>query len=229
VRILLVDDDAEIRIGFTAALIRRGHEVTTAGTVAEARVLAATAPDIGIIDVMLPDGDGFSLCREIRARWHFPTLMLTARDDESDMVGGLEAGADDYVVKPVSAAVLEARLRAIIRRQDDPAVAEPAAVPRQVLRAGDVQIDESAMEVRVGDSVLPLSVTEYRLLVELVHNRGNTLTRQHLIDEVWHESPPNTPRVVDTTIQRLRSKLADHGVENPRLHTLRGFGYRLEC
>jgi DNA-binding response OmpR family regulator len=223
-RILLVDDDPEIRLGFTAALKRRGHQVVTAASVETALSLAGMdAPDVGVIDVMLPDGDGFSLCRAIRTRWGFPTVMLTARDDDVDVVGGLEAGADDYVVKPVSAPVLEARLRAVLRRSS---TAERTS-REPVVTIGDLEIDEGAAEARVQGTALPLSATEFRLLAELARNHGQALSREHLIDEVWRENPPNTPRVVDTAMQRLRARLADAHLDEPALETLRGFGYRL--
>lgn len=223
-RILLVDDDPDIRVGFAAALGRRGHEVVTASCVRDAISRAESErPDVGVIDVMLPDGDGRGLCRTIRERWKFPTVMLTARDDDDDIVGGLESGADDYVVKPVAPAVLEARLRTILRRDR-----------RALLLPGDARItiddlifDGAAMDVRCGDTSISLSATEFRLLQELVDNYAHALTRQHLIDTVWARSAPDTPRVVDTTIQRLRVKLTAAGVESPVLETLRGIGYRL--
>lgn len=224
-RILLVDDDADIRAGFTAALTKRGHTVRTAGSVHAALAAAqAEPPDVAVVDLMLPDGDGFSLCREIRERFRFPTIMLTARDDEVDVVGGLEAGADDYVVKPVSPAVLDARLRAVVRRSTE---AVTRARVGGVLHVGALSIDESAGELLANGRLVPLTVTELRLLAELAINHGQVLSRSHLIDRVWQDQEPNTPRVVDTAVQRLRAKLAEAGVEEPRLETLRGFGYRL--
>lgn len=223
-RILLVDDDPDIRAGFTAALGRRGHEVVTAASVRDALVRAGEdRPDIGIIDVMLPDGDGHGLCRTIRDRWGFPTVMLTARDDDADIVGGLDSGADDYVVKPVAPAVLDARLRTVLRR-DLRAPVIPADEPVII---GDLTFDAAAMDARADGSVIALSATELRLLAELVENRGRALTRDQLIDTVWAHSAPDTPRVVDTTIQRLRAKLTAAGVRSPALETLRGIGYRL--
>jgi len=221
-RIMLVDDDSEIRLSFTAALRRRGHTVETAADVRSARVLAASyAPEVAIVDVMLPDGDGFSLCREIRERWGFPTVMLTARDDDTDIVEGLDAGADDYVAKPVSVAVLEARLRAVLRR-------EPATAPvTETLTLGRLRLRESSAEAAHDDGLLPLTVTEFRLLHELAINHPHAVTRTHLIDAVWAESPPDTARVVDTTIQRLRAKLTSAGVDEPQVETIRGVGYRL--
>lgn len=224
-RILLVDDDPQIRLAFTAALTRRGHQVVTAGSVGAALVSAASsAPDVGVVDVMLPDGDGFSLCREIRARFRFPTIMLTARDDEVDIVGGLEAGADDYVVKPVSPAVLEARLRAVLRRSVEALHSEPEP---DSLTIGDVTIDLVSRDVLARGRPLALTATELRLLVELMEGRGRAFSREELIDRVWRESPPATPRVVDTTLQRLRARLTECGVDEPRIETLRGYGYRL--
>lgn len=228
-RILLVDDDAAIRLAFTAALTRRGHHVTTADSVATALEAAAEAePDVGVIDVMLPDGTGFTLCRRIRDRWGFPTVLLTARDEDADVVGGLDAGADDYVVKPVSPAVLEARLRAVLRRASaHPPTAREDEPGGDLLRLGDLVIDPHAAEVIVGQNPLPLSATEYRLLLELAGNPGQAFSRGQLIDRVWTDNPPGTSRVVDTTVQRLRAKLADAGAARPELQTLRGIGYRL--
>lgn len=223
-RILLVDDDPDIRTGFATALGRRGHQVLTAASVREALLLADSEElDIGIIDVMLPDGDGLGLCRTISDRWGFPTVMLTARDNDGDIVDGLESGADDYVVKPVAPSVLEARLRTVLRREYRASASlgdEPTAI-------GDLVIDVAAMEARHDDEAVNLSATEFRLLQELVDNHGHALTRDHLIDTIWAQSPPDTPRVVDTTIQRLRAKLTSAGVHAPVLETLRGIGYRL--
>lgn len=223
-RALLVDDDAEIRRSFTVALGRRGHTVLAAEDTATALRLAARAQfDVAIIDVMLPDGDGFSLCRDIRAGWGTPTVMLTARDDEADVLGGFEAGADDYITKPVSVAVLEARLRAVLRR-DFVSVSGGAD---EVLRVGELHLREHSFEAAAASETLPLSATEFRLLYELAVNRGHALSRAHLIDAVWGESQPDTPRVVDTAVQRLRAKLDAARIADPHLETLRGIGYRL--
>lgn len=223
-RILLVDDDPDIRKGFTAALGKRGHEVVTASSVTDALCRAeAEQPDIGVVDVMLPDGDGRSLCRTIRERWQFPTVMLTARDDDDDVVGGLESGADDYVVKPVAPAVLEARLRAVLRRDHRALL----AAGDETVTIDDLTVDGAAMEARSGNAPIALSATEFRLLQELAGNHDRALTREHMIDTVWAQSAPDTARVVDTTIQRLRAKLTAAGVRSPELETLRGIGYRL--
>lgn len=223
-RVLLVDDDPDIRAGFTAALGRRGHEVVSAASVRDALARAeADRPDVGVIDVMLPDGDGHSLCRSIRDRWGFPTVMLTARDDDADIVGGLDSGADDYVVKPVAPAVLEARLRTVLRRSHR---ALPLAEDEPIT-IGDLTFDRAAMEARTPHGSIALSATELRLLDALVENHEHALTRDQLIDTVWAHSAPDTPRVVDTTIQRLRAKLTAAGVGSPVLETLRGIGYRL--
>jgi len=223
-RILLVDDDPDIRMGFTAALGKRGHEVVAASSVKDAlRRAESEQPDIGVIDVMLPDGDGRGLCRTIRERWRFPTVMLTARDDDDDVVGGLDSGADDYIVKPVAPAVLEARLRAVLRREHRAMLLTDEE--RTVI--DDLTIDGEAMDAWCGGRSIPLTATEMRLLLELAGNHTRALTRQHLIDTVWAQSAPDTPRVVDTTIQRLRAKLTVAGVTSPVLETLRGIGYRL--
>ncbi|WAA65547.1 response regulator transcription factor [Microbacterium oxydans] len=219
-KVMLVDDDADICLGFTTALRRRGHAVETAEDVASARLLAErSTPDVAIIDVMLPDGDGFALCREIRARWGFPTVMLTARDEDADIVVGLDAGADDYISKPVSVAVLEARLRSVLRRSARPA--------DEALRVGELELLEASVEAKAAGRVLPLSATEFRLLHELALNDGHALSRSRLIDAVWAQSPPDTPRVVDTAVQRLRAKLTAAKISSPQLETVRGIGYRL--
>ena len=219
-KVMLVDDDADIRLGFTTALRRRGHTVETAEDVASARLLAArSTPDVAIIDVMLPDGDGFALCREIRTRWGFPTVMLTARDDDADIVVGLDAGADDYIAKPVSVAVLEARLRTVLRRG--------VRAADELLRIGSLVLREESAEAKADGRTLPLSVTEFRLLHELALHRGHAVSRSRLIDAVWAQSPPDTPRVVDTAVLRLRAKLAAARVDTPQLETVRGIGYRL--
>lgn len=219
-KVMLVDDDADIRLGFTTALRRRGHAVETAEDVTSARLLAErSTPDVAIIDVMLPDGDGFALCREIRARWGFPTVMLTARDEDADIVVGLDAGADDYIAKPVSVAVLEARLRSVLRRSARPA--------DEALRVGELELLEASVEAKAAGRVLPLSATEFRLLHELAVNDGHALSRSRLIDAVWAQSPPDTPRVVDTAVQRLRAKLTAAKISSPQLETVRGIGYRL--
>lgn len=221
-RVMLVDDDAEIRRSFTAALGRRGHTVLAAEDATTALLLAERDEfDVAIIDVMLPDGDGFSLCRDIRTGRGVPTVMLTARDDEADVLGGFDAGADDYITKPVSVAVLEARLRAVLRRDSISAGAD------EVLRVGELHLREHSFEAAAASETLPLSATEFRLLYELAVNRGHALSRAHLIDAVWAESPPDTLRVVDTAVQRLRAKLDAAHIADPHLETLRGIGYRL--
>lgn len=223
-KVMLVDDDADIRLGFTTALRRRGHTVETAEDVATAlRLAARSSPDVAIVDVMLPDGDGFGLCREIRTRWGFPTVMLTARDEDADVVVGLEAGADDYIAKPVSVAVLEARLRTVLRRAGRTA----GRTAEETLRVGALELREESAEAEAGGEVLPLSVTEFRLLHELALHHGHALSRSRLIDAVWAQSPPDTPRVVDTAVQRLRAKLAAAHIDAPQLETVRGIGYRL--
>lgn len=222
-KVMLVDDDAEIRLSFTTALRHRGHTVMTASDVSSALVLpAGWRPDVAIIDVMLPDGNGFDLCRTIRARWGFPTVMLTARDDDVDVVGGLEAGADDYIAKPVSVPVLEARLRAVLRR-------DTHAAPQEgdLLTIGELSLRENSSEASTSEGKLPLTAIEFRLLHELALNLSHALSRSQLIDAVWADDPPETPRAVDTTVQRLRAKLTAAGVQTPHLETLRGIGYRL--
>lgn len=218
-QILIVDDDSDVRLSLRTALVRRGHRVWVAADAAEAlRAARAETPDAAVVDLMLPDIDGFALCRRLREEHAFPLLMLTARDDDADVVGGLEAGADDYVVKPVGAAVLEARLRALLRRRR-----EPGPVT-EVLEHGALRMDLHAHAVTVGDHAVGLSATEFALLEDLLGHTGIVRSRGELVDSVWRENPPSSERVVDTTMQRLRLKLDEHPGA-PEILTLRGVGY----
>ena len=222
--VLLVDDDAEIRLSLSLALERRGHSVSAAPDVRTALALVEGERfDATVVDLMLPDGDGFTLCRTIRSRSSMPILMLSAREDDTDIVGGLESGADDYVVKPVSVAVLEARLRALVRRTAGTTADDDAGVTR----IGDLTIRAEQFEADGPAGTMPLSSTEFRLLIALAEAEGRPRTRRQLIDDVWAEHAPDTVRVVDTTIQRLRAKLDESGVGTPTLETMRGIGYRL--
>ncbi|HEX2378188.1 MAG TPA: response regulator transcription factor [Gaiellales bacterium] len=215
-RILLVEDDATIRQMTQLSLERDGFMVATAhdGTSGLA-AFRADAPDLVVLDVMLPGVDGVSVCRSIREHSVVPVVMLTARTDPVDVVLGLEAGADDYVTKPFEPAILAARLRAVLRR-----VARHDASP--LLRIGELEVDRDGMEVRVAGEPIALTPTEYRLLLELAENRGVVLSRERLLEDVWGYVWSGDTRLVDMHVRRLRAKIGPDAIE-----TVRGAGYKL--
>ena len=180
--------------------------------------LRETRPDIVVLDIMLPGIDGFETCRRMRMHAEIPIIMLTARGDDFDVVAGLEAGADDYVVKPVEPRVLEARIRAVLRRT----VSEPSNVERY----GDLVIDRAGVEVRKSDVKVGLTPTELKLLLELSRTPGRVLTRQQILEAVWEHDYLGDSRLVDACVQRLRAKIEDVPSEPHYIHTVRGFGYR---
>lgn len=180
------------------------------------------AADVVILDIGLPGADGFSVCRSIRAISDIPIVMLTARSDDIDMVAGLEAGADDYVVKPVSPRVLDARIKANVRRvASAPTSPAPSTATADTVSLGDLIVDRGAAQVRRDGEPLPLSPTETRLMLTFADHVGQVLSRDQLLELVWDQSYLGDSRLVDNAIQRLRTKIGDHHIE-----TVRGFGYR---
>lgn len=217
---MLIEDDRSVREGLRLSLSRHGHEVATAETGEEGlRRLRETTMDIVVLDLMLPGLDGFEVCRRIRAGGHLPIVMLTARGDDLDVVSGLEAGADDYVVKPVRPRVLEARIRAVLRRW-----AAPSAVGQEVY--GDLVIDRGALTVAKSGVGLILPPLELRLLLELSASRGQVFSRQQLLESVWDLDFLGDSRLVDACVQRLRTKIEDVPSQPRFVQTVRGFGYR---
>jgi two-component system, OmpR family, response regulator MtrA len=183
------------------------------------RLLGTGAPDIVLLDVMLPGIDGFEVCRRIRAAGNVPIIMLTARGDDIDVVSGLEAGADDYVVKPVQARVLDARIKAVLRRNG-------GGTGKDREQHGDLLIDRAAMEVSKAGEPVPLTPTELRLLLELSSVPGHVLSRQQLLALVWEHEFLGDSRLVDACVQRLRTKIEDVPGSPVYIRTVRGFGYR---
>jgi DNA-binding response OmpR family regulator len=217
--VLLVEDDPAVREGLGLALRRQGHDVRAAGTGEEGvDRLRESRPDIVVLDIMLPGIDGFETCRRMRMQAEVPIIMLTARGDDFDVVAGLEAGADDYVVKPVEPRVLEARIRAVLRRT----VSEPSAVERH----GSLVIDRAGLQVLKNDAKVALTPTELKLLLELSRTPGRVLTRQQILEAVWEHDYLGDSRLVDACVQRLRAKIEDVPSEPGYVHTVRGFGYR---
>jgi DNA-binding response OmpR family regulator len=221
--LLLVDDEARIRRVLRLALEDEGYQVSEAANGYDAlAALRREPPDVVLLDLMLPDRDGFAVCREIRRTSDVPVIMVTARTDSHDVVAGLEAGADDYVTKPLVAKELSARIRALLRR------VEPANTRQaDVIEVGDLRIDVAAAEVSRAGTVLPLTRTEFKLLAELAGAEGKVLSREQLLSKVWGYGYFGDSRIVDVHIRRLRLKI-EHDPANPKhLVTARGLGYRL--
>jgi DNA-binding response OmpR family regulator len=172
-------------------------------------------PDVVLLDIMLPGRDGISVCRAIRERSTVPVVMLTARSDPVDVVRGLEVGADDYVVKPFELSVLSARLRAVLRRA-------AGHTSTRELRFGELVIDRAGAEVTRAGARVPLTPTEYRLLVDLADHAGIVRSRDDLLRSVWGYDWSGDARLVDVHVQRLRAKIGTERVE-----TVRGLGYKL--
>lgn len=233
--LLLVEDDEVIRNTVRMLLERYGFTVSTAGDgLTGLEMFRETDPDLLLLDVMLPDLDGIGLCRRVRELSLAPILMMSARGDALDVVAGLEAGADDYVVKPCESAVLVARIRSLLRRVSfAPAGAGATAgagglagdggrADTGVLAFGDLTVDTRGMEVRRAGRVVALTPTELRMLLEFAGSPGVVLERRTLLSRVWDHAWHGDTRVVDLHVQRLRAKI---GAD--RIETVRGFGYKL--
>ncbi|MER5771710.1 response regulator transcription factor [Streptomyces sp. NPDC001985] len=223
--VLLIEDDASVRDGMELVLRRHGYGIDTAATGEEALALLdgprGASVELAVLDLMLPGMDGFEVCRRIRARTTtLPVIMLTARGDDHDIVTGLEAGADDYVVKPVTAPVLEARIRAALRR------AEPAARRGSDADLAGLVIDRAGLTVTKHGAPVPLPPTELRLLLELSASPGRVFSREQLLQSVWDHTFLSDSRLVDAAVGRLRAKLEDIPAKPRYVQTVRGFGYR---
>lgn len=222
-RILSVEDDERIRTAVRLALEDEGWTVDEAENGEEALVKFAQSPtDVVLIDIMLPDIDGFEVCRAIRRQSDVPIVMVTARDDTHDVVAGLEAGADDYLTKPFAPKELSARIRALLRRAR---TADPAS-PH--LRFGDLEVIPDQGVVRRGGQEVHLTKTEFKLLVELASAPGKIFSRETLLDKVWGYDYFADGRLVDVHVRRLRTKV-EADPANPRhVVTVRGLGYKLQ-
>ncbi|MFF8957938.1 response regulator [Streptomyces sp. NPDC014894] len=228
--VLLIEDDASVRDGMELVLRRHGYGVDTAATGEQALALLAGAQggriELAVLDLMLPGMDGFEVCRRIRDRSaNLPIIMLTARGDDSDIVTGLEAGADDYVVKPVTAPVLEARIRAALRRAE-PSGSAAAAQPGGPPDLGGLRVDRAGLTVAKHGVPIALPPTELRLLLELSASPGQVFSREQLLESIWDHSFLGDSRLVDAAVARLRSKLEDIPAKPRYVQTVRGFGYR---
>lgn len=220
-RVLVVDDDDDVRMTTALVLEAHGFSVTQAdsGSAALSTLATSGPPAAGVFDVAMPELDGIRLTRMVREKHDFPVLLLTARDLPSDVVAGLDAGADDYVTKPFDGEVLAARLRALLRRHGTALEEGPIA---EVEVYGPLSIDRSALLVTYDGEEVTLSATEFRLLAYLADNAGRVVSRTQILQAVWGDAAWTDGRVVDTNVGRLRSKLGTETIE-----TVRGFGYKL--
>ena len=221
-KILLIEDEPDIRKTLEYNIARDGYDVITAPSLSEGRNhLNSSSFSLILLDLMLPDGSGLDLCREIKSdkeKTATPIIILTAKDDEVDKVVGFELGADDYVTKPFSVRELILRIKAVLKRGDRKQ--ENLEVQRQF---GDLLIDVDSHEVFVNDQSITLTALEFKLLRQLVDRRGRVQSRDQLLSDVWGYSADVTTRTVDTHIKRLREKLGSMG---KYVQTIRGVGYK---
>jgi len=221
-RILVVEDEASISEPFAEALRRAGFDPLLTGTAAGALELAEEAePDLVMLDLALPDGDGRDVCRELRRRSDVPIVMLTARGTEMDKIVGLELGADDYVVKPFSAAEVISRIRAVLRRSN-----QRDGQPEEPILVGELELDPGARIARLGDSELDLSRKEFDLLAELMRHAGQVVSREDLMARVWDVNWFGSTKTLDVHIGWLRRKLGDDPNSPTYIETVRGVGFR---
>ncbi|MEI2777602.1 MAG: response regulator transcription factor [Tetrasphaera sp.] len=221
-RLLVVEDEPLINQAVADRLRAEGYAVTQAFTGPEAVALAdAEEPDAVVLDIMLPGFDGIEVCRRVQSRRPVPVLMLTARDDESDILVGLGVGADDYLTKPFRMRELVARVHALLRRVER--AGELARAPRAGVSLDGLEIDAAARRVRVDGNEVHLTPTEFDLLSMLASAPGTVLTREQLLAEVWGWADASGTRTVDTHVKTLRAK-----VGGARIRTAHGVGYALE-
>jgi len=224
-RILVVDDEATLLATLRFNLEREGFEVITTSDGGDAlKLVESEHPDLILLDLMLPGMHGFEVCRTLRKRTSIPIVILTARTEEVDRVVGLELGADDYITKPFSMVELLARVRACLRRAGEFRVADEP----QVISSGSLAVDLSKREAVVDGTPLELKPKEFDLLVALMQNRGQTLTREQLLLRVWKYESLGSSRTVDVHIARLRQKIEDDPDRPIRIVTIRGTGYRFD-
>jgi DNA-binding response OmpR family regulator len=222
-KVLVVDDEDHIVELARIYLTREGYEVEGVGDGSQALArFAQIKPDLVVLDIMLPGADGLEICKEIRKQSQVPIIMLTARDEVTDKVVGLEVGADDYLTKPFHPQELVARAKALLRR----ARLEPDAP--KLIRAGKLEVDLERHEVRHELAKIQLRPKEFDLLTLLARHPGRVFQRSELLDLVWGYDFPGYTRTVDVHVQQLREKLAAAGVTEPRIETVWGVGYRLE-
>jgi DNA-binding response OmpR family regulator len=223
-RILVIEDEPQMLLGLRDNLELEGYEVQTAGDGDEGLLKAASfQPDLVILDVMLPRKNGFDVCRELRARSiATPVVMLTARNQETDKVLGLELGADDYVTKPFSITELLARVRAVLRRSGS----RPAAGAADTYRIGDLEIDFRIHQARRGKQRVEFTAREFELLRYFVTHIGQVVTREQILNEVWGYEEFPTTRTIDNFVAKLRQKIEKSPHAPEHILTIHGSGYK---
>lgn len=218
-RILLVEDNEAIIMGLEYLLSQEGYQVETAKCVEEAdRLLAKEDYSLVLLDIALPDGDGFDLCRRIKRESRIPVIFLTAKEEETDVVKGLDLGADDYVIKPFRNRELVSRIRGVLRR---------SGKGNPVLRCGDISVNTETGRVSRGGEEIALTKLEYRILSNMISYPGKLFTRDEILADVWDISGNFVnDNTLSVTMKRLREKLGD--TDGQLIKTVRGMGYRLE-
>ena len=220
-KILLVEDDGKIAAYLGELLRAEGFDTQIASSKKEAgECLLAQAFDLVLLDVSLPDGNGFSICAEIKREYEIPVIFLTASGDEYSVVAGLDMGADDYIAKPFRPRELISRIRSVLRR---------CKKEQRILSCGDLRVNVSSATVTKGEKELFLSALEYRLLLLLLQNKGQILTRNQLLEEIWDASGEYVnDNTLSVYMKRLREKIEENPQSPRLLHTIRGIGYRME-
>lgn len=220
-KILLVEDDGQIASYLGELLRAEGFDTQIAGSKKEAsECLLIQAFDLVLLDVSLPDGNGFSICAEIKKEYEIPVIFLTASGDEYSVVAGLDMGADDYIAKPFRPRELISRIRSVLRR---------CKKEQRILSCGDLRVNVSSATVTKGEKELFLSALEYRLLLILLQNKGQILTRNQLLEEIWDASGEYVnDNTLSVYMKRLREKIEENPQSPRLLHTIRGIGYRME-
>ena len=224
----MVDDDRFLSENVARLLTGQGYEVQTASNGTDAlRSITERMPDLVVLDISLPDFDGITLCRRMRASYHFPILMLTARTDAMDKVIGLEVGADDYLTKPFEPSELIARVRAHLRRSRE-YLSPSAGSAGQKSTFGGLTIDHEVRDAFVDGQAAKLTKREFELLAHLAANSGKVVTRDSLFEHNWGFDIEFSSNSLDVHIYRLRKKLESDPDHPKYIHTVRGYGYRLE-
>jgi len=220
--VLIIEDDQRIRSSLASRLAERGHDVEAVGrAIAGVEQAVSGTFDVVVLDLGLPDIDGVDALKMIRGVSSVPVIIATARDDESDIIGVLDAGADDYVVKPYSAEHLEARIRAVLRRSGDDNVP-------QIITVGDLVIDLGGHRVSLNDEPLDLTAREFELLAFLAQREGTMVSKRELLAEVWRQPYGGADKTVDVHLSWLRKKLGETAADPRYIHTKRGVGVRLD-
>ena len=220
-KILLVEDDSQIAAYLGELLRAEGFDTQIAGSKKEAgECLLAQDFDLVLLDVSLPDGNGFSICAEVKREYEIPVVFLTASGDEYSVVAGLDMGADDYIAKPFRPRELISRIRSVLRR---------CKKEQRILSCGNLRVNVSSATVTKGEKELFLSALEYRLLLLLLQNKGQILTRNQLLEEIWDASGEYVnDNTLSVYMKRLREKIEENPQSPRLLHTIRGIGYRME-